>query len=398
MLQDVMTFVENHVFTLSTLVFVIASPLYFWMIFQSIRNRFFISVGTSVVFYIVFVTDLYMEWIPEVSTNLIISVLVNGLLIWIPAAIYQGEVELKNESEEDEGTLTILVQEEAEFREYVEEACNGKEKDEVCIVIEGDNCNNVPCLFREFAYKFDFPSDFDESWYAFEECMNDLRWLEAERCTIYIHNGDQILQGDMDNFNLFMSHLGDACLTWGDEREFDGFCVVMHCTPEKEEELMARLEKAKQRVEDVYEQEAIEIISDVNILQGSCYMEIFPNNYEGGYWNESSIFLTEENFGYIMPVFEKCCEEFDYCGVNGMDIRTWNEILKELEEMKQYLLNHPEPHSLEHIVGFIYDGVEEAFMKDYNENRKQLISMITEFQVWIEEQSKTTKVISVLGM
>ncbi|MBM7364093.1 barstar family protein [Priestia taiwanensis] len=404
MLQQVMAFAEEYIFTLSTLIMVIVSPLYMLMIVYSIQNRFLISVGTSVVCYVLFVVDIYTNilsdvvesWspIPSISDYLFI------FFIAIPIGVFQGNVELKMESmeEDEDGTLKILVQEEAEFCEYVEEAIGEKKKDEVCIIIDGKNCSNVRNLFREFAYKFEFPDDFNENWDEFGECMNDLYWIEEERCTVYIHNSDQLLQDYVEDFNVFMSHLGDACMTWDNEREVDGFCMVMHCIPAKEEELMAKLEVAKCEGKYVYEQELIEIIYDVHTLEGTNYIEILPGEGEIEYWSESSIFFKEEHFGYIMPAFEKYYERFDYCGINEIRIHTWNEILAELEEIKEYLMSHPNPHSLGHVVGFIYEGVEAAFMQNYAENRNQLIVMITDSQAWIEEQSKTTKVITVLGM
>ncbi|OIK09061.1 hypothetical protein BIV60_24920 [Bacillus sp. MUM 116] len=70
----------------------------------------------------------------------------------------------------------------------------------------------------------------------------------------------------------------------------------------------------------------------------------------------------------------------------------------ELEKMKQYLSDNPNPHLLKDVIGFTFAYSEEEFMENYDTNLKQLISMITDFQSWIKEQSVSTKFISVLGM
>ncbi|MFE0507854.1 hypothetical protein ACWF7H_26330 [Peribacillus butanolivorans] len=142
----------------------------------------------------------------------------------------------------------------------------------------------------------------------------------------------------------------------------------------------------------------IEIIYDVSTLEGSCYIEVLPDKNKGECWNTSSIFFTEENFGYIMPAFEKCYKKFDYFAFNEIDTDTWKMIIKELETMKQYLANNPSPQSLKDVLGFPFTYSEEEFMENYDTNIKQLISMITEFQSWIDEKSVSTKFISVLGM
>lgn len=104
------------------------------------------------------------------------------------------------------------------------------------------------------------------------------------------------------------------------------------------------------------------------------------------------------DFGYIMPAFEKCYKKFDYYAFNEIDIETWKLIIWELEKMKQYLSDNPNPHSLKDVLGFLFVNSEEEFLENYDTNFKQLISMITEFQSWINEKSVSAKFISVLGM
>ncbi|MFB7157346.1 hypothetical protein [Lysinibacillus sp. NPDC056232] len=142
----------------------------------------------------------------------------------------------------------------------------------------------------------------------------------------------------------------------------------------------------------------IEIIYDIHSLEGSCYIEVLPDQYKGECWNTSSIFLTEENFGYILPALEKCYKKFDYFAFNEIEIDTWSLINIELKSMKQFLDSNPNPSSLKDVIGFPYNYSEREFRENYDTNSKQLISMITEFQSWIEQKSSSTKFISVLGI
>ena len=116
----------------------------------------------------------------------------------------------------------------------------------------------------------------------------------------------------------------------------------------------------------------IEIIYDASTLEGSCYIEVLPDKYKGECWNTSSIFFTEENFGYIMPAFEKCYKKFDYYAFNEIDIETWRLIICELEKMKQYLSDNPNLHSLKNVLGFLFLNSEEEFLVNYDTNLKQL--------------------------
>jgi len=142
----------------------------------------------------------------------------------------------------------------------------------------------------------------------------------------------------------------------------------------------------------------VEIIYDIHSLEGSCYIEILPDQYNGKCWSTSSIFFTEDNFGYIMPAIEKCYKKFDYFAFNEIEIDTWRLINIELKSMKLFLESNPNPSSLKDVIGFLYDYSERAFIENYDTNIKQLISMITEFQCWIEQKSSSTKFISILGI
>lgn len=80
----------------------------------------------------------------------------------------------------------------------------------------------------------------------------------------------------------------------------------------------------------------IEIIYDANSLEGSCYIEVLPSKYKGECWNKNSIFFTEENFGYILPAFEKCYKKFDYYAFNEIDIDTWSLIIRNWRKLNNF--------------------------------------------------------------
>ena len=119
-----------------------------------------------------------------------------------------------------------------------------------------------------------------------------------------------------------------------------------------------------------------EIIYDVNALGGTNYVEIFPEVFKNKFWNTSSIFLTEESFEWIAPVFQRCCDDFDLYTFNNIDIFTWQLIIK---EMKQQLVND------------LQTDAKAVFMEGSETNLRELIS-------WLEKKSRSTNCISVLGL
>lgn len=96
----------------------------------------------------------------------------------------------------------------------------------------------------------------------------------------------------------------------------------------------------------------IEIIYDISQLKGSCYIEVLPGKYMGKCWNKESIFLTEEDFGFIMPIIKKCYSEFDYYSLNEIKREVWVKILSELEKLREYLKDSPKKDSISKFVGF----------------------------------------------
>jgi Barstar (barnase inhibitor) len=118
------------------------------------------------------------------------------------------------------------------------------------IIIDGEECHDVHSLFKEFAHKLRFPSYVGENWYAFDECINDLSWMQADGYVIFISNADKVLPGDDERFEILIQHLVGACMEWEEGRDYGElitpptpFNVVLHCTPEKEEETEARVDR-----------------------------------------------------------------------------------------------------------------------------------------------------------
>lgn len=68
-----------------------------------------------------------------------------------------------------------------------------KDKKIKTFFIEGKNCINKGALFEEFSRVLSFPGYFGRNWDAFDECINDLRWLQEKEIVVIIINSDQLL-------------------------------------------------------------------------------------------------------------------------------------------------------------------------------------------------------------
>lgn len=119
-------------------------------------------------------------------------------------------------------------------------------------MIKGEECQKVEDLFQEFATQLKFPNYFGENWAAFDECLNDLEWLDSEKFVLFIKNFDKVLLGDGEAFKVFVNILNDTINEWISGRNYDSFptlptpfYLIIHCNKENFGKLETRLEKVK---------------------------------------------------------------------------------------------------------------------------------------------------------
>lgn len=143
----------------------------------------------------------------------------------------------------------------------------------------------------------------------------------------------------------------------------------------------------------------IEIIYDLEILQGTGYVEIKPSKYSGDNWNKGSIFFTDETFTYFSKAIEKHYKNYSLWGISEINSDTWKLILAELENLKIFLSNDPKPEELKNHIEFLYLKITEKYVfGNLNNNLKDMVKVINDFQSWITEKSKDNEYISILGV
>src|SRR5204862_292237 len=52
--------------------------------------------------------------------------------------------------------------------------------------------------------------------------------------------------------------------------------------------------------------------TDAAALEGTAYFEFLPGRYAGECWGRQSVFLTEQAFAHIEPIFQKHRPDFDH--------------------------------------------------------------------------------------
>ncbi|WP_068505814.1 hypothetical protein [Paenibacillus kribbensis] len=142
----------------------------------------------------------------------------------------------------------------------------------------------------------------------------------------------------------------------------------------------------------------MKIIRNKEELEGTCYIEILPGRYLGQCWSDTSIFLTEELFGFIEKSVESEHSTYDHYAFNEIQKETWWSILGRLERVINLLEGQPKMNTLKEHIGFYFGYSENEFKKDYENNIEKLRELIKEFQTWIKEQLRSQDYISILGI
>lgn len=76
------------------------------------------------------------------------------------------------------------------------------------VSVDGRNCRTKTDLMTEFATKLRFPTYFGRNWDAFEDCLQDLRWLPLDqRCggyMVFVTHGDKLLIESPADYRTFV--------------------------------------------------------------------------------------------------------------------------------------------------------------------------------------------------
>ncbi|WDF50964.1 barstar family protein [Paenibacillus sp. KACC 21273] len=104
-------------------------------------------------------------------------------------------------------------------------------------LVRGTKCTTTKNLFNEFSAVFQFLWYFGENWNAFDECINDLSWLNAESYVLFISNSEALLELNMESLVTFLNIMKNTIMEWEQGRDFGAmktspipFKIIFHST------------------------------------------------------------------------------------------------------------------------------------------------------------------------
>jgi hypothetical protein len=108
------------------------------------------------------------------------------------------------------------------------------------------------------------------------------------------------------------------------------------------------------------------VLTDAKSLEGTQYFEFLPGRYQAG-----SVFLTEEVFAHVEPIFERNRPDFDHYSFIEIPKSGWQPILKGLEDLRGFLALSPSESEVCSRVGFLSAEDKDKFLKELATNVEQ---------------------------
>lgn len=142
----------------------------------------------------------------------------------------------------------------------------------------------------------------------------------------------------------------------------------------------------------------IELIRDVNKLEGTAYFELLPGKYKNKCWNKESVFLDEENFGFIEPIIESCVEKYGRYSLVEVNRERWERIIGELLSLRNKVRQSKRIDDLERDIGYFFTDTKERFAEQFHKSKKDFENMIGDLVRWIRRTLKEHERISILGL
>ncbi len=84
----------------------------------------------------------------------------------------------------------------------------------------------------------------------------------------------------------------------------------------------------------------IRIIKNKTELEGTVYFEFLPGAFSGICWNEGSLFLDDETFGFLEIALEKHIPDYDRYEFIEIKLEAWLEVIREWQALQLLIKNH----------------------------------------------------------
>jgi hypothetical protein len=138
----------------------------------------------------------------------------------------------------------------------------------------------------------------------------------------------------------------------------------------------------------------IHLITKLSELHHTVYIEFYPGPYRDKCWCSDSVFLTEEAFAFVEPIFRRHTPKYDYYSFMELPRIAGAQVIAELTGMVRAIRG-------EALVAPLAPSAAEAFEligQGTSEEHKAVAGLAERLADWLEWEYGAYEVISVLGI
>jgi RNAse (barnase) inhibitor barstar len=121
--------------------------------------------------------------------------------------------------EMDNTKLYVYSIEKKELNMHIHLICNLFPEDIHVGIVNAKNITDPKLLFEKFSQTFAYPEYFGSNWDAFDECVNDLDWIQRSAYILFIENMD-LLKIPENDYEIFVRILSKTTVEWSQGRSF----------------------------------------------------------------------------------------------------------------------------------------------------------------------------------
>jgi hypothetical protein len=136
----------------------------------------------------------------------------------------------------------------------------------------------------------------------------------------------------------------------------------------------------------------VRLIKDKSELNGTCYFEFAIGRYNGSHWRKSSVYLEDEVFHGLLPLFRRCLPQFDYYFHTQVNAAAWAPVVSELKELRERLVRVHKSIPSEK------DALAPALDRDLCDFAPEYVQVITDLCDWLDDKAKRHTAVTILGM
>ena len=138
----------------------------------------------------------------------------------------------------------------------------------------------------------------------------------------------------------------------------------------------------------------IHLITQLSELHHTVYIELYPGPYRDKCWCSDSVFLTEEAFAFVEPIFRCHTPQYDYYSFMELPRIAGAQVIAELTSVVRAIRAEPP-------VAPLTPSAAEAFDRigcGTSEEHAAVATLAERLADWLEREYVDAEVVSVLGL